>query len=115
MKEKIIVIGILVVLFIGTIGLSGCTMHSSDYTFFNGDVLIGYRQFISGKNDTLIITFYKSGTYNLSFKPALVVGSNKTYTINESPRSIIISQYKLPDYLVVTIERNGIQESYKFF
>lgn len=105
--------------------LGGCghREYFSKSSYFDGDVVVEYKQSRSREtNDYLTFRFYEKGAYKISFsitpgergRGKDNVPKNFTKTIDSPPREIVIEQYVLPDFLRVTIDKNGKSESHDF-
>lgn len=104
------------------LGTAGCSYQSSA-TYFGGGVLVQYYQTkVRGENDNLTITFYDPGTYHLAFSTTpgeskrgnQYMPDDRDVTITTAPRPYVISQYVLPDYLRITITKDGVSETHDF-
>jgi len=101
----------------------GCAReYFSKESYFNSAVIIEYKQTTArGQNDYLTFRFYEKGIYEISF--SITPGKRDspkhlpkgfTKVIEAVPREFVIKQYILPDFLRVTIARNGKSESHDF-
>ncbi len=93
-------------------------------SYFDGAVIAEYKQNgTPGTNDYLTFRFYEKGTYEISFSIVPGKGGNHQdklpqnikKIIEVTPREIIIEQYVLPDFLRITIVKDGKSESHDFF
>ena len=126
MKKSLILLVAFVL--ITSFALSACSniRADSEQTYFDGSVLVKYQQFSSNVNDMMSFTFYDPGKYHIAFKwtpgKSSPLGRGPEYmpkdrdvTIKKSPRTILVSQYILPDYITVTITNSSGQvESHDF-
>jgi hypothetical protein len=97
-------------------------------TYFDGSVLVDYRQSgnWSNDNDALTITIYEPGSYRFLFSQTPgesprdgrgneVMPQGFDAVIAQAPRVRVVSQWKLPDFLRVTIVRaDSAWESHDF-
>ncbi len=117
MKQKLMIVcGLIVSLAL----LTGCHAHYSHISsYLDGAVVVMYQN-EGGHNDFLDFRFYEPGVYAVSF--SIVPGDdghrslpvNFTKIIETAPREIIVEQWKLPDYLRVTISKDDRTESHDF-
>lgn len=108
------------------IGLTGCDSRPSEphapeqfnarAGYFDGSVAVEYRQVRrSRSNDFVSVTFYAPGTYQVSFSTPPGSSSAKssympkdfTIEVGNTPREIVINQYLIPDFLRVTVSKDG--------
>ncbi|MDO8537032.1 MAG: hypothetical protein Q7R94_02190 [bacterium] len=114
-------------LILGIALLASCGRSPSEYfskgSYFDGAVIAEYKQNTAhGTNDYLTFRFYEKGTYKISFSITPDKGDrhrdkipqNFTETIEVAPREIIVEQYILPDFLRITITKDGKSESRDF-
>ena len=104
-------------LILGIALLAGCTReYFAKGSYFDGAVIAEYKQSTArGTNDYLAFRFYEKGTYEISFSITPGKGGrgqdkvpqNFTKTIEVAPREIVVAQYVLPDFLRITITKNG--------
>lgn len=111
---------------VAAIGLTGCDSRPSEphapeqfntrAGYFDGSVAVEYRQVRrSRSNDFVSVTFYAPGTYQVSFSTPPGSSSGKssympkdfTIQIGNTPREIVINQYLIPDFLRVTVTKDG--------
>lgn len=116
----------LALLVVTAIGLTGCDSSPSAPRapeqfntragYFDGSVAVEYRQVRRSRtNDFVSVTFYAPGTYQVSFSTPPGSSSAKasympkdfTIQIGNSPREIVINQYLIPDFLRVTVTKDG--------
>jgi len=105
------------------VGYSGPAEYFTKSSYFDGAVVIEYRQnYVRGINDRLIFRFYEKGSYEISFSITPGNGGydqdkipqNFRKTIKVVPREIIVVQHFLPDFLRVTIIKDGKFELHDF-
>lgn len=112
-------------LVIGVALLAGCKhrQYFAEGSYFDGAVIAEYKQSRArGSNDYLTFRFYEKGTYEISFSITPDKGGrgqdkipqNFTKTIEVAPREIVVEQYILPDFLRITITKDGKSESHDF-
>jgi len=112
-------------LLIGMVAIAGCQPpeYFSKSSYFDGAVIVEYKQSrMRGTNDYLTFRFYEKGNYDISFSTTHRGGcfgenripQNFTKTIEVPPREIVVEQYILPNFLQITITRNGKSESHDF-
>lgn len=104
--------------------LTGCNSeNTSKDSYFNGAAIVEYTQNSErGTNDYVDIRFYEKGSYKISFSctpgkvgrtacnPPKEVLKNLETSIGE----IVVTQESLPDFLRVTITKDGNSESHDF-
>jgi hypothetical protein len=113
-----------VVLPLLAVTLAACQIERKS-SYFEGKILAEYIQTAASGDDTFSLTFYEPGTYSVKFE--LTPGKNNRsgrgqevmpkdfeMTLDTAPRVRIVSQYKLPDSLRVTITHNGVSETHDF-
>lgn len=97
--------------------ISGCREYQSNASYFDGQVLVEYHQTKSrGSDDSVTLSFYGAGFYQVAFsstpgkndKNAQYMPKDFNTTVLLSPRVHVINQYILPDFLRITIKRNGM-------
>lgn len=110
-------------LLLGMLTLSGCQQYDSKASYFEGSVLVEYHQTRTrNSDDSITLTFYEPGKYEVAFSRTPGKGSRGaehmpqsfTVDLDQAPRVRVISQYILPDFLRVTITRNGKSETHDF-
>lgn len=125
-KRKFLSGAALALLVVASINLVGCdsapaTPHAPEQFntragYFDGSVAVEYRQVRrSRSNDFVSVTFYAPGTYQVSFSTPPGSSSGKssympkdfTIQIGNTPREIVINQYLIPDFLRVTVTKDG--------
>jgi hypothetical protein len=100
--------------------LGACSReYFSKGSYFDGAVIVEYKQSSSrGSADYLTFRFYEKGTYQVTFSITPGKGGrgqdkipqNFTRTFDEAPREVLVKQYILPDFLRVTITKEGKTE-----
>jgi len=96
--------------------------YFSKSSYFDGAVIVEYNTRAKGISAYLTFRFYEKGTYEVSFsitpdkrgRHRDKIPQNFTKTIEVAPREIVIKQYILPDFLRVTIVKDGESESHDF-
>jgi len=118
-------LSLFVCLILGIAVLVGC--GSREYfaksSYFDGAAIVEYKQNrVHGSNNYLTFRFYEKGTYEIAFsitpgkrgRGQDKIPQNITKTIEVAPREIVVEQYILPDFLRVTITKDGKSESHDF-
>lgn len=116
---------IIPLLAVAIILLSGCgtVEFFSKSSYFDGDVVLEYKQTRSrDHNDYVTFRFYQQGTYQITFsitpgksdRDKEYLPKDFTKAIQQVPREIVVEQYVLPNFLRVTITRDGVSESHDF-
>lgn len=103
--------------------LGACTRTRREYfsksSYFDGGVIVEYKQSRArGSDDYLTFRFYEKGTYQVIFSITPGKGvwgqdnipQNFTCIIHRAPREVLVKQYVLPDFLRVTITKDGETE-----
>lgn len=104
---------------------TGCISYQSKATYFGGSVLVEYYQIKgSQESDNLTFTFYDTGKYHVSFSTtpgtynfiyAKYMPTDRDIVIDKTPRVYLIEQYILPDYVRITITKDGdVPETHDF-
>lgn len=106
---------------------AGCNAsYNSKASYFGGALLADYQQSSSRDScDNFTLTFFEPGSYHVAFSQTPgtvgrdghgpeVMPKDFDVTIAQAPRARVVSQYNLPDYLRVTITRDGRAEFYDF-
>lgn len=115
-------------LIIASLVLSACSStFETRQTYFSGSVLAEYYQTRqSGHTDQLTFTFNDPGTYKVSFSltpghgldlfhdQKKLLPEDFTANIKTAPRTVVVSQYILPDFLTITISNGSGTESHDF-
>ena len=103
--------------------LTSCREHQSKASYFEGKVLVEYHQTDTrSADDNLTLSFYGPGLYEVSFsttpgqsdRGAQSMPKDFHTAVLLSPRVHVINQFKLPDFLRVSIKRNGNLEVHDF-
>ena len=113
-------------LLIGVAFLAGCyeEFFMSRRSYFHGAVIAEYKRqsSVRGTNDYLIFRFYERGTYEITFsargegdRSQYKVPQDITEVIEVAPREIIVERQILPEFLRITITKDGKLESHNFF
>lgn len=113
---------VLVFLTIFAFMATGCkNQYESKAMFFNGDVVVEYlQQSERMTKDYVTFKFYQRGEYDISFSLTKSgrgrdeLPSNFSLTVDTLPREYIVEQKILPDFLTITIKRDGVAESKNF-
>lgn len=113
---------LLALLFVLSLSACSTVRAQSAATYFDGEILVEYNQFNkSGISDYLEITFYKEGTYDLYFFYNEEHSSRRgdlpedfTFTVEDSPRVLIVEEYVLADFLTIRIDGPSGTESHNF-
>lgn len=101
---------------------TGCNkQYESKAMFFNGDVVVEYlQQSQRGTKDYVTFEFYQRGEYDISFSLTKSgrgkdkLPPNFSLTVDTPPRKYIVEQEILPDFLTITMKKNGVEESKNF-
>ena len=112
-------------LVVGIALLAGCEprQYFAKGSYFDGAVIAEYKQSRAREmQDYLTFRFYEKGTYEISFSITPNKGGrgqdkipqNFTKIIELAPREIVVEQYVLPDFLRITITKEGKSESHDF-
>jgi hypothetical protein len=115
-------------LFILLFTTTACSrIYQSKADYFKGSVYVEYlTNSRSGTNDNISLTFYDKGVYDVVFtytkgteksiynSGKATLPENFSITIENSPRTRVITQYVLPGFLTVSITRNGTTETHDF-
>lgn len=108
--------------------LSGCSsIYESKADYFDGKVLVEYYQTTENEDDNVTFTFYDKGNYEVhfsytdgketgigAFSGSIDLPEDFTFSVDNAPRSKVVSQYVLPGFLTITIIHNGQVESHEF-
>lgn len=121
--RKVVFLLVLGCLFLLLIGCGGTAEYLSKASYFDGTVAVEYEQTrITSHNDYLTFRFYEEGTYEISFsitperstRGQEYLPQDFEITIDDVPREVVKEQYILPDFLRITITRNGESETHDF-
>lgn len=117
-----------VALGLSTFLLTGCIhdAYDSQASYFAGSVLVQYHQTPNRtEDDTLTITEYGTGSYHVSFtetpgksgdpkEDLQRMRKDFDAVVTQAPRVRVVSQYRLPNFLRVTISHDGTSETHDF-
>lgn len=99
---------------------SGCVRFDSVSTYFNGTVVVEYKQVAGTSDDYLTFRFYEPGIYEIYFStPPEKIATHQLpndfrQVIETVPREFVVSQHVLPNYLRVTIKKDNQTEFHDF-
>lgn len=113
---------VLIVSILALIILTSCQIYESKHDYFDGTVLVEYFQIKTCcSDDSLTLTFNEKGNYYVQFSYTERYWQLKTtlpedlsITVVDSPKTKVVSQYVLPNFLTVTITHNNVIESHDF-
>jgi len=107
------------------LALSSC--NNGEYfckdLYFNSAVIVEYKQSRSRNSDDYVtIKIYERGTYYINFSKtngkrcssSATIPQDIVKNIETAPREIVIKHYILPDFLTISISRDGKVESHDF-
>jgi phosphorylcholine metabolism protein LicD len=102
--------------------LTACYYTQKDrHTYFDEAVVVTYQQTqTTDYDDFVTLKFYENGSYEVYFAAKAEdcyvenIPQDFKVVVDETPYEHIVKASILPNYLLITIKKNGLEESHEF-